>query len=815
MSRNMIVLLRHRGVANKDASLEMPLLVALINLGSKRVYSYQDVMAALVDNNRKRPRYNFFYPTEEATWPTYIQVIQGPSDKKFDPSFMADRKVFPPELGDEIHHLGWLCEKPSITKYGLRPGGRWGTRRRENHGSALNPRQHPAAEPNQTIPGRYPYVGHLQGQDANYVWSNKALRRLGILVYQSRSYALLSQETWPPAALLRVESLDGRTIHWHHLIHGQHLKAQLDMAAEATTRWSELTGREAAPSDPRSSPPEMARGSEESAPANMETDEAEQTPALPSKELLAELLRVQPTQTNRQWERTARASLCTTERRPVPAAPATAEDRGGPQPAAGESKTVQECHAARKAKTENLCPLAALVHLMRHHEGIRTHQLTNAIVASSCVVKTAAKSAWTTEYTQAPKGWQHLAPRLVSKEIKSLFPCCMEGFQHIIRTGVVVADMDRIPARNGSCPQCSMEVPYGNSACSNCYTLLSTLAVVADNLRSVQGDPTARLEDILGAKPTFRRGFNSSRNTILRLRATVDREEGRTEEADRQVAEAVANTARGSLVNVKHLDRDFRGAGEYHDSAAARKKWGIIIPEAEYPLRTITKQYNVDSQFALTQAGARNQRHINHPLLGFDHSLMDLERARRITRHLTFEDGPHPPYVPETHGDTELNFMDFLAAVRYEHNVTNQPPPRAKGAAGGRGAGTHGQAGTAAQGRQRTRSRGAPAPTGTPAASRTRNQSQGGRGDRSAQTWQGAHGGTAWDTWAADTWQADPSEAAHWQTWHSTPDRGHRDEDTTWSNTAAASGSWQGDHRWRTDPWRTSETTRKGKRKGR
>ena len=51
--------IRHKGFGNRDASIELPLLVALLNLRTRWAYTCGDVVWALVDNNRKRQRYKF------------------------------------------------------------------------------------------------------------------------------------------------------------------------------------------------------------------------------------------------------------------------------------------------------------------------------------------------------------------------------------------------------------------------------------------------------------------------------------------------------------------------------------------------------------------------------------------------------------------------------------------------------------------------------------------------------------------------------------------------------------------------------------
>ena len=156
-------------------------------------------------------RFKLFYSSPSAAWPDYIHMVQG-SDN-FDPSYMNDRVIFPPHVGEEIHHLGWLHTLPSITNHGLWPGKHWARGREENHGSAGNPRKLARPRPGLAIPGPWPYHGHLQGQNANFVWSNSILANHGILIYQTESYCLVIRAVWPMAALLRVESLDGKVIH--------------------------------------------------------------------------------------------------------------------------------------------------------------------------------------------------------------------------------------------------------------------------------------------------------------------------------------------------------------------------------------------------------------------------------------------------------------------------------------------------------------------------------------------------------------------------------------------------------------------------
>ena len=143
----------------------------------------------------------------QAHVPDYIQVAQGSS--AFNPDFMGNRVPFPPEIGELLYHLGWGYTSGNIDKHGLCPGGYRGTGRVENHASACDPRKCDAVPPGERIPGQYPYRGHLQGQNVYYVWPNSKLRALGIIVYQTQSYAIVSSEVWPAAALVRIEYLDG------------------------------------------------------------------------------------------------------------------------------------------------------------------------------------------------------------------------------------------------------------------------------------------------------------------------------------------------------------------------------------------------------------------------------------------------------------------------------------------------------------------------------------------------------------------------------------------------------------------------------
>ena len=89
---------------------------------------------------------------------------------------------------------------------------------------------------------------------------------------------------------------------------------------------------------------------------------------------------------------------------------------------------------------------------------------------------------------------------------------------------------------------------------------------------------------------------------------------------------------------------------------------------------------------------------------------MDL--ARRITKHLAFGTNgtiPHPEYLPEQHGDTEVDFLDFIASTR--HNMNRGPDtrlltgPKAKAKGQPRPTAVQG-AQSDGRPRQRTRSRG-------------------------------------------------------------------------------------------------------------
>ena len=76
MSHIVVALIRHRGMAYPDSSMEFPLLVGLLCVAHKWMYSYQGVMDMLVLNNLGRVLFQFFYDSPEATWPAYVQTIQ-------------------------------------------------------------------------------------------------------------------------------------------------------------------------------------------------------------------------------------------------------------------------------------------------------------------------------------------------------------------------------------------------------------------------------------------------------------------------------------------------------------------------------------------------------------------------------------------------------------------------------------------------------------------------------------------------------------------------------------------------------------------
>ena len=69
-------------MAYPDSSIEFPLLVGLLCVAHKWIYTYQSIMDMLVLNNTRRVRYQCFYDSPEATWPAYVQTIQGGANHK-------------------------------------------------------------------------------------------------------------------------------------------------------------------------------------------------------------------------------------------------------------------------------------------------------------------------------------------------------------------------------------------------------------------------------------------------------------------------------------------------------------------------------------------------------------------------------------------------------------------------------------------------------------------------------------------------------------------------------------------------------------
>ena len=185
---------------------------------------------------------------------------------------------------------------------------------------------------------------------------------------------------------------------------------------------------------------------------------------------------------------------------------------------------------------------------------------------------------------------------------------------------------------------------------------------------------------------------------------------------------------------------------------------------------------------------------------------MNLELARRITRNLAFGRGgviPHPEYRPEEHGDTEVDFLDFIADTRSGMNnnpatrLTTGPKAQAKGR-------------PRPAPRPRTRSRGhSPAGPALPThvAARPVAPAQGSAARGPSQGRSVRHRGITPDAWAPQ-----PSQyvAPPWAVESSTPA-----PEQHGSSGAAGSGSWQGYSSWAGTAWQGSTSqTRPSSRQG-
>ena len=185
--------------------------------GQRTMVDFMEALASdkyehAVDEKKERWEYSYQsgldpYVKKEFSWPGYIRAIQGHSLS--DPSCF-DQVEFTEETNEFVYHVGYEKDWTSIMEQGLKAGFRGS--RSENHLSAGHPVEGIACKPGAKRPVAARYKITKRTKNAIYWYCVRTLRRLGIKLMQAKSYAVLTRQVLPKAALVKITRWDGSII---------------------------------------------------------------------------------------------------------------------------------------------------------------------------------------------------------------------------------------------------------------------------------------------------------------------------------------------------------------------------------------------------------------------------------------------------------------------------------------------------------------------------------------------------------------------------------------------------------------------------
>ena len=154
----------------------------------------------------------FQYCTDDSGTIVYFRALQGHSGRNLiDPS-LQDNVVNQSGFFQHIYHIGCACNLPSIINNGMIPGGQNSSKRQTVFFLPVDPRDKSHKDPDDidlNVPRRAQYLPNAwkRHQDAVYwVDINLAIEK-GLTFYQTRSNAIILQETLPAYCIPKVVRL--------------------------------------------------------------------------------------------------------------------------------------------------------------------------------------------------------------------------------------------------------------------------------------------------------------------------------------------------------------------------------------------------------------------------------------------------------------------------------------------------------------------------------------------------------------------------------------------------------------------------------
>ena len=151
----------------------------------------------------------FQYCTDDSGTIVYFRALQGHSGRNLiDPS-LQDNVVIPSKFFQKFYHIGCAFNLHSIINSGLIPGGQKSSKRQTVFFLPIDPRDKEHKDPkvidlNVPCHAQYLHNAWKRHQDAVYwVDINLAIEK-GLTFYQTRSNAIILQETLPAYCIPKV-----------------------------------------------------------------------------------------------------------------------------------------------------------------------------------------------------------------------------------------------------------------------------------------------------------------------------------------------------------------------------------------------------------------------------------------------------------------------------------------------------------------------------------------------------------------------------------------------------------------------------------
>ena len=151
----------------------------------------------------------FQYCTDDSGTTVYFRALQGHSGRNLiDPS-LQDNVVNPSNFFQHIYHIGCAFNLHSIINSGLIPGGQNSSKRQTVFFLPIDPRDKSHKDPDEidlNVPRHAQYLHNAwkRHQDAVYWVDIDLAIRKGLTFYQTRSNAIILQETLPAYCIPKV-----------------------------------------------------------------------------------------------------------------------------------------------------------------------------------------------------------------------------------------------------------------------------------------------------------------------------------------------------------------------------------------------------------------------------------------------------------------------------------------------------------------------------------------------------------------------------------------------------------------------------------